>query len=101
MIGRHFLGFAHVSSRGCPSHAPSTQAFEAATATLKRAGASAHELATVFRMQPDHSVRVKAMTEIGRLRTLQLEACRLQLAKVGAWAASFCMSAKSTNQFSA
>ncbi|CAM9833130.1 unnamed protein product, partial [Ectocarpus sp. 13 AM-2016] len=60
---------------------PCTRVFEAATATLMRAGASAHELATVSRLQPDHSVRVKAMTEIGRLRTLQLEACRLQLAK--------------------
>ncbi|CAB1103901.1 unnamed protein product [Ectocarpus sp. CCAP 1310/34] len=46
-----------------------------------RAGASAHELATVSRLQPDHSVRAKAMTGIGQLRTLQLEACRLQLEK--------------------
>ncbi|CAM9834697.1 unnamed protein product [Scytosiphon promiscuus] len=61
---------------------PSTRVYEAATAALKRAGATPQELAAISRLQPDRSVRVKAMAGLGRVRIVQLEALRLQLAKV-------------------
>lgn len=63
-----------------PSHAE--QVYEAATATLLRADATPHELATVSRLKPDRSVRVKALTGLARVKTLQTQANRLSLRKV-------------------
>ncbi|CAM9550665.1 unnamed protein product [Scytosiphon promiscuus] len=60
---------------------PCTRVYEAAVAALKRARATAHELATVSRLQPDRSVRVKALAGLGKVRTLHVETLRLQLRK--------------------
>lgn len=54
-------------------------------AKLQLAGATEHELATVSRLQPDRSVHVKALTGLGRVRTLLVESIRLQLAKARVW----------------
>ncbi|CAM9306806.1 unnamed protein product [Pylaiella littoralis] len=61
---------------------PCTRVYEAATAALSRARATSHELATVSRLQPDRSVRVKAFAGLGKVKTLLTETRRLALAKV-------------------
>lgn len=61
--------------------------YEAAVVALKRGGATAPELATVSRLQPDRSVHVKALAGLGKVRALQVETLRLQLLKV-----CFCVS---------
>jgi len=56
--------------------------YEAASASLQRGGATPDELATVSRLQPDRSIRVRALIGLGRVRTLQLEALRVELTTV-------------------
>lgn len=76
----------HLSRSLCVTPRIRPQVYEAAVAALKRAGATAQELTTVARLQPDRSVRVKAKAGLGRVRMVQLETLRLQLAKVCRWA---------------
>lgn len=59
-----------------------SQVYEASMAKLQLAGATKHALATVARLQPDRSIYVRALTGLGRVRTLWVEFIRLELAKV-------------------
>lgn len=58
------------------------QMYEAAMAKLQLAGATKHALATVSRLQPDRSIYVRALTGLGRVRTLWVESIRLEFSKV-------------------
>ncbi|CAM9306733.1 unnamed protein product [Pylaiella littoralis] len=60
---------------------PCTRMYEAATAALSRARATPNELATMSRLQPDRSVRVKALAGLGKVKILQTETSRLALTK--------------------
>lgn len=57
--------------------------YEATMAKLMFGGATAQELSSVSRMQPDASLHVKALSGLGKLYALKLETGRLKLSE--AW----------------
>ncbi|CAM9746103.1 unnamed protein product [Ascophyllum nodosum] len=58
---------------------PSTQMYEATKAKLQLDRATPQEIGALSRLQPDGSLHVKALTALGRLRTLKLEIERHEL----------------------